>query len=120
MILAIIFAVLAYQKAKASGRNAWLWVVIALALYIGVQLAAGIGIGIVLGIGVAVLEWPESVFTDYELPINIVAIILAIFVSWLMLKYLDRIPDEQPMMPPPPPPTFSEPEAVVSPADRTD
>ena len=59
MILAIIFAVLAYQKAKASGRNAWLWVFIAIGVYIGVQLLPGVAIGVVLAIGVGLLGWPE-------------------------------------------------------------
>ena len=59
MILAIVFAILAYQKAKASGRNGWLWVFIAIAVYIGVQLLAGLAIGVVLAIGVGLMGWPE-------------------------------------------------------------
>ena len=122
MILAIVFAILAYQKAKASGRSGWLWAFIALAVYIGVQLLAGLAIGVLLGIGVAVMGWPESVFTAYEIVINIVAIVGAIVASWLLLKYLDRVPDEQPMMmpPPPPPPTFSNEQGAAPYAERAD
>lgn len=59
-------------------------------VYIGTQLIVGAVIGIFLGIGVALLEWPESVFDDYTLLINIVAIAAAFLASWLLLKFLDR------------------------------
>lgn len=50
MLLAIIAAVLAYQKAKASGRNAWLWAFIGVAVYIGAQLLVGLGAGVILAL----------------------------------------------------------------------
>jgi hypothetical protein len=121
MLLAIVAAVLAYQKAKASGRNAWLWAFIGVAVYIGAQLLVGLGAGVLLAIGVGLMGWPESAFTDYELPINIVAIVGALAATWGLLKFLDRIPQEEvPVMPPPPPPTFSYGEAATPPAERPD
>ena len=107
MILAIITAWLAYKRAKASGRNPWLWAFIGIAVYIGAQILMGVPIAIFLAIGIMLFGWPESAFTDYEIPLNIVGVIGAIFASWLLLKYLDRIPDEEIVeTPPPPPPTF--------------
>ena len=121
MLLAIIAAVLAYQKAKATGRNAWLWVFIGIGVYIGVQLLVGVAAGVLIAVGVAGMGWPESAFTDYELLINIVAIIFALAATWGMLKFLDRIPQEEAYAaPPPPPPTFShEPSATPS-AERSE
>ena len=118
MILAIVFAVLAYQRAKASGRNGWLWAFLAIGVYVGVQLVIGLAVGFGLGVGVAAFGWPESVFTDYEIVINIVAIVFAVAASWLMLKYLDRMPEEAPIgMAPPPPPSFT---SAEPPSDRAD
>jgi hypothetical protein len=120
MLLAIVAAVLAYQKAKASGRNAWLWAFIGVAVYIGAQLLVGLGAGVILAIGVGFMGWPESAFTDYELPINIVAIIGALAATWGLLKFLDRIPQEEAYAsPPPPPPTFAY-EQPASQPERSD
>ena len=107
MLLAIVAAVLAYQKAKASGRNAWLWAFIGVAVFIGAQLLVGLGAAVILAIGVGFMGWPESAFTDYELPINIVAAIGALAATWGLLKFLDRIPQEAAYASPPPPPTFA-------------
>ena len=108
MLLAIVAAVLAYQKARASGRKGWLWAFIGVAVFIGAQLLVGLGAAVILAIGVGVMGWPESAFTDYALPINIVAIIGALAATWGLLKFLDRIPEEEAYVsPPPPPPTFS-------------
>lgn len=108
MLLAIVAAVLAYQKAKASGRNPWLWAFIGVAVYIGVQLLIGVAAGMVILMGVALFGWSETAFASYEIVINIVAIIGALAATWGLLKYLDRLPQEEAYaLPPPPPPTFS-------------
>ncbi|MDI1242229.1 MAG: hypothetical protein PSX80_09950 [bacterium] len=120
MLLAIVAAVLAYQKAKASGRNPWLWAFIGVAVYIGVQLLIGVAAGMLILVGIAVLGWSESAFTAYELPINIVAIIGALAATWGLLKFLDRVPAEEIAAPPPPPPTFSYQEPTAPHADRPD
>ena len=121
MLLAIIAAVLAYRKANASGRSPWLWAFIGIAVYIGAQLLVGLGAGVILAIGVGAMGWPESAFTDYEFPINIVAIIGALAATWGLLKFRDRVPREESyVMPPPPPPTFSYGEPAAPSAERVD
>jgi len=108
MIFAIVTAILAYQRAKETGRNAWLWAIIGASVYIGSQLIVGLAVGVFLGFGVAFLDWPESVFEDYQLGITILGLLGAIAASWLLIKFLSRVPAEEPMMtaPPPPPPQF--------------
>lgn len=121
MILAIIAAVLAYQKAKATGRSPWLWAFIGIAVYIGAQLLVGLAAGMVILVGIAGLGWPESAVADYELLINIVAIVFALAATWGLLKFLDRVPQDAPMMPPPPPPTFGQDTPAASPStERAD
>lgn len=67
------------------------------------------------------MGWPESAFTDYEFPINIVAIVGALAATWGLLKFLDRIPQEEvAVMPPPPPPTFSHEQPASQPVERDD
>ncbi|MEO5860281.1 MAG: hypothetical protein ABIR33_15195 [Pyrinomonadaceae bacterium] len=120
MLLAVIAAVLAYQKAKASGRNPWLWAFIGVGVYIGVQLLIGVAAGVLILIGIALFGWSESAFTAYELPINIVAIIGALAATWGLMKFLDRMPNEEYAAPPPPPPTFSYEESDAPPTNRAD
>jgi hypothetical protein len=108
MILAIITAVLAYQRAKGAGRKGWLWAVVGAVVYIGTQLFVGLAAGVFLGIGVALFGWPDSVFDDYQILITILSLIAAIAASWLLIKFLSRTPAEEPVSMPPPPPTFGE------------
>ena len=108
MILAIITAVLAYRKAVENGRNGLLWAVAGVGVFIGAQLLVGLAIGVFLGFGVAFMDWPETVFEKYTLPINIVAIAAALLASWLLLKFLGRQPKQEIAYgSPPPPPDFS-------------
>lgn len=92
MIFALITGWLAYKRASSTGRNGLLWGAIGIGVYIGAQMLVGLALGIVLGFGVGLLDWPESVFDDYALPTNIVAIIFAFFASWLLLRFLDKAP----------------------------
>jgi hypothetical protein len=107
MLLAILFAYFGYKKANDSGRNGILWGFIALAVFIGSQLIVGLLLGIALGIGVAALGWSESIFVDYDILFRIVGIIAGIIGGYLVLKYLDRIPQDDSYNAPPPPPNFS-------------
>jgi hypothetical protein len=109
MILAILALVWGYQKAKATGRNPFLWAIIAGAAFMGTQIIVGLMIGIFLGLGVAFFGWSESIFDTYYWPISIVSWLLGILCLWLVLRFLDRPLQTQPdyfQPPPPPPPTF--------------
>ena len=108
MIFAIVAAFLAYKKALSSGRKGWVWGLAGLAVYIDVQLLIGVAAGMIIMVGILALGWPESAISDYELPINIVAVAGAFAATWGLLKFLDRIPQEEAYAstPPPPPPTF--------------
>jgi flagellar basal body-associated protein FliL len=64
MILSILFAVLGYRKAEATGRNKILWAILMVVIFIGVQVIAGIFVGVVLGFGVFTLGWSESSFKE--------------------------------------------------------
>ena len=109
MIFAIVAAILAYRKARDSGRNGWLWALAAAGVFIGTQWIVSIGAGIFLGLGIALFDWSENIFDDtmYIGPITVVAIAASIFATWLLLRYLDKpTAEEQPADLPPPPPTF--------------
>lgn len=119
MIFAIVAAVLAYQRAQASGRKGWVWAIAGLGVYIGVQLLVGMAAGMIIMVGVLAFRWSESTISDYELPINIVAIAAAFAATWGLLKFLDRPRREEvAAMPPPPPPTFSSESSPID--DRRD
>lgn len=106
MILAIIFAYLGYKKANESGRNGILWAFIALAAFIGSQFMVGILIGLGMGIGIALLGWSETIFDSYDILVRILAIAAGLLAGYLVLKYLDRVPQGDNYTAPPPPPDF--------------
>ena len=107
MIIAIVFAYLAYQKAKASNRNGVAWAAIAAGAFIGTQLIITFGVGVLLGLGMAAFGWSETIVETYGIIITIVAVIFSIAVGYLILRYLDRIPDQPNFSAPPPPPNFT-------------
>ena len=107
MIFAIVAALLAYKKAKDSGRNGILWAFIAVGVFIGTQLLVSIGVGIFLELGVAFLGWSDNVLTDdYTIPITIITFIASFVATWLVLRYLNKIPEDVTFVSPPPPPNF--------------
>jgi ABC-type nitrate/sulfonate/bicarbonate transport system permease component len=106
MILVIVAMILAYNKAKATDRNAWKWAFITGGAFIGTQIILGFGIGIILGIAQAAFDWSDSVLDTYSIFVTIIAIVASFVVMWLILRYLDKVPEEQPFTPPPPPPNF--------------
>lgn len=107
MLIAIITAWIAYTKAKESGRNGWLWGMVAVAVFIGTQYLTAIVIGIVLGLLVAFGKADERIFDDANLVVSAIAIAASLFASWLLFKYLDR-PNfmTEELGGPPPPPVF--------------
>lgn len=106
MIFAILSAWLAYKKARDTGRNAILWAAIAAATFVGTQLLIQFGIGIFLGLGIGAFGWSESVLETYSIPATIVAVIASLGGTWLVLRYLDKVPEDEIQNAPPPPPNF--------------
>jgi len=110
MLFAIITAVLAYRRAKEHGRNGILWAIAGAGVFIGAQLIVTFGAGLIMGLGIAFLGWPETIFDDtlYIGPVTVVGIAASILASWLLLRYLDKPINEEPVdLPaPPPPPSF--------------
>jgi hypothetical protein len=112
MIFAIITAVLAYRRANENGRRGFLWALAGAGVFIGAQLIVTFGAGILLGLGVELLGWPETIYDETMVvgPITVVALGTSIFGSWLLLRYLDKPVNPEPVdLPtPPPPPTFGQ------------
>jgi uncharacterized membrane protein YhaH (DUF805 family) len=107
MLLAIISAILAYRRAKDTGRNAPLWAFIAAAAFIGTQFVVALAIGVFLGFGVGFRGWSPTVFEDYQILITIVAVVCSFVSTGLIMRYLNRVPEEQTYQAPPPPPNFN-------------
>ncbi len=108
MILAILAIWFGYRKARDTGRNPFLWAAICGGTFIGVQLLVGFGIGVILGVGVEAFGWSETVYEDYNWVYTICAMAASILSVYLLFRYLDRIPAEEPTIQPPPPPTFDQ------------
>jgi 4-amino-4-deoxy-L-arabinose transferase-like glycosyltransferase len=104
MIFAIVAAILGYRKAKDTGRNGLLWAFIAVATFIGTQFVVAIVLGLLLGIILGITERPEEEFQMADLAIRALAVILSLVATWLLLRYLDRIPQQEASGAPPPPP----------------
>jgi Na+/H+ antiporter NhaA len=108
VILAFVFAYLAYQKAIASERNGIKWAAIVAGAYIGIQICIQFGMGIIVGIYDVSTESNTVIFFEtYWLVPIVISSGLSIFVAWLILRYLDKVPEEQLFTPPPPPPNFN-------------
>jgi hypothetical protein len=107
MILAILAIWFGYKKAKASGRNPYLWAFICAIVFIGTQLLTAILIGSVIGLGVALRGWSENLYDQYQTGVTIISIVASIAALLLVFRYLDRIPQEPAFHAPPPPPTFN-------------
>lgn len=107
MILAIVFAVLAYQKANNTGRNGIIWAIVAVFAFIGTQLLAGFAIGLILVFGSLTFGWSETLIDDYSMLLNFGGIIVGIGCASLVIWYLGKAPyTEYENDEPPPPPKF--------------
>lgn len=107
MIFALISAWLAYKKAKDTNRSAILWAAIAAVTFIGTQLLIQFGFGILLGIGIEFQGWSPEIVETYNLPITIFSVVISFISTWLVLRYLDKIPEGESYVSPPPPPDFN-------------
>jgi hypothetical protein len=108
MILAILAFWFGYKKARDTGRSPWLWGFICGGTYVGVQLAVGLGIGILVEIGVRLWGWSETLLSDYSILINVAAIAISFVCVYALFRFLDRVPDDEPVNLPPPPPKFDQ------------
>lgn len=110
MILAIITAVLAYRRAKENGRNGLLWAVAGAGVFIGAQLIVSVGAGVLVAFGVEFLGWSEAIYDDamFVGPVTVLGIGASILASWMLLRYLAKPINPEPLdLPsPPPPPVF--------------
>ena len=108
MLLIILAIWWGYKKARATGRNPFLWAAISAGVFIGVQLLVGAGFGFAIGIGQALWGWDDSAFDKYQLLAAIPAIVLSIGALMLVFRFLDKVPHEPVATEPPPPPTFGQ------------
>jgi len=107
MILALVFAYLAYKKANESGRSGIAWAFIAIAAFIGTQFVLGILLGLLFAGGILALGWSETVFEDYDILFTILGIAGGLGGGFVVLHFLNRVPEEESYAPnPPPPPSF--------------
>lgn len=108
MLLAILAAYFGYKKAKATGRNGFLWAAISVGAFIGTQFLFAIAVGFAV-MAASGFEVPDNdPLQGSETAIGFAAIVPSVAVVWLIFRYLDRLPPEEETDGPPPPPTFGE------------
>lgn len=106
MILLILAIWFGYKKARDSGRNPWAWAAISGGVFIGMQMIVVLGFGVLVGVGQVMWGWSDDAYDKYAVFANIPAIVLSISGLWLIFRFLDKVPDDEPVTEPPPPPTF--------------
>ena len=106
MIFAIVAAWMAYKRAKEYNRNGILWALFTAGAFIGTQLLVSVGAGVLIGMGIGFQGWAEDTYEKLSLLITTVAIIASIIVTMLILRYLNRVPEETGFINPPEPPKF--------------
>lgn len=106
MLLVIVAIWLGYSRAKANGKNPYLWAFICAAVFLGLQVIVGIIGGVLIGIGIEMGKFRESAFDDYSFVLSIAAIIVSLIGLTITIKIVDRPLKEEIATPPPPPPMF--------------
>jgi hypothetical protein len=106
VVLVLVWQV--YKAAKESGRNGILWGVGAFFGSLFFQLAIGIAAGVMVAIGIEAWNWPENSFDTISLPLTLVTLVLNGLLLWIVIRYLNKVPDAPGFQapPPPPPPSF--------------
>ncbi len=106
MILAILAIWFGYKKAKATGRNPFLWAFYSGVTFIGLQAVTALMLTTVVAVGVEGFGWDEGLYQRLEWVITLVAVAISCLGLFLLFRYLDRVPDEGDPGEPPPPPVF--------------
>lgn len=106
MILFFIFAWLAYKRANENGRSGIAWALITAAVFVGTQLITAFGIGFILAVGQELGYLQGDPFERFSILINIFCIGLSIGASLLILRYLNKVPEDNSFSHPPMPPKF--------------
>ncbi len=103
-ILLIVFTVFAYKTANENGRNGIGWAVITFFTGIGIQIILPIFIVILIAI-IAAFSGSSIEIIEESIPIvtiTIVCIFLSLGVSFLILRYLAKVPEDFDLPPSPP------------------
>lgn len=95
MILAILFALLGYLKAKKTGRSKAFWSVAMALIYLFVQFVILV-IGVV---GIGSFGWDPALFVTYEWTVNIGGWILGAVICLVVLSFLRGQPLPEPVDP---------------------
>ena len=106
-VFAIISFSIAYRRAKAIGRNGYLWGVIAAATFILTGISLTFGFRIFLGIGIELWNWSKNTIEAYTIISAIISMATSFGTTWLILRKL-REPSKEILSKPPPPPTFEQ------------
>jgi hypothetical protein len=102
-IFAIISFSIAYKRAKVTGRNGFIWGIFAAATFIATGLTFTFGVGVILGIGIELWNWRESIVEGVSIIGAIVSVIASFATTWLILRHLNKVPEESLAKPPLPP-----------------
>ena len=106
-VFAIISYSIAYKRAKATGRNGYIWGIIATTVFIVTGFTITFGIGVFLGMGIELWNWSENIVESYSVIGTIVAVVASFGTTWLILRHLNKVPEES-LPEPPPPPVFEQ------------
>jgi len=108
MLLIILAIWFGFKKAKATGRNPYLWAAISAGVFIGAQLAVGFGFGIFSAFAQEIWGWSDQKLATYNSLLVIPALLASGIALFLLFRYLDKVPQVHLDNGPPPPPNFSE------------
>jgi hypothetical protein len=112
IVAIVVFTIQVYKSAASNNRNAAGWAVLTVILGIGIQFVVPVFIGLALGIYIAAtggdVDGIQASYFGLFAVIGVAGIILSIVGMYLVMRYVSKVPDDDPSVyaPPPPPPTF--------------
>ena len=109
LIFVIVAPFLIYRTAKQNGRNAIFWALLSLAVGIGIQIVIPLIIGTVIAIVMFAQGSSESeIQKALETPaiiIGIVTLFLSVGGVLLIMRHVNKVPEQETFINPPAPPT---------------